>query len=180
MTDKKLQLQELLDYMSIEKQSLCRAVLNDFSSEFEVYPGSITKHQAWKGGYRDHVEEAMNIGVALYSALDQKRKLSFPLGDALFILFLHDLDKLICYREKNGLFVRVQHHDSVDIPRLLEQRYSYFVTPEEINAIRYVHGEGNDYHPTNRVMMSLGAFVHCCDTISARIWFDFGRDQKCW
>ena len=46
------------------------------------------------------------------------------------------------------------------------------LTAAQRNALRYAEGEKEDYHPTKRIMNPLAAFVHCCDTISARIWFD--------
>lgn len=46
------------------------------------------------------------------------------------------------------------------------------LTEEELLAIKYIHGEGNDYCKTKRVMNKLSAFCHACDVFSARVTFD--------
>jgi hypothetical protein len=54
-------------------------------------PGSTKNHQAWEGGYIDHITEVMNIAHWLYTS--SPRPLPFGLADALEVLFLHDLEK---------------------------------------------------------------------------------------
>jgi len=49
-----------------------------------------------------------------------------------------------------------------------------------LNALKYVHGEGNDYNPEVNVQGPLAAFVHCCDTFSARVWPDFPKERDKW
>ena len=48
------------------------------------------------------------------------------------------------------------------------------LSPAEIRALDLVEGENEEYSPNQRVMTQLDAFCHACDTMSARIWFDFG------
>lgn len=56
-------------------------------------PGSSHNHQAWEGGYADHVAETMNIACQLYFMFDDLRGLPFVLSDPLVVMFLHDLEK---------------------------------------------------------------------------------------
>ena len=66
------------------------------------------------------------------------------------------------------------------VKNYLKEKYGYVLSKEEFNAIKYMHGENEDYHPTKKIMLSLTAFVHCCDIISARIWFNKGKDKNYW
>ncbi len=52
------------------------------------------------------------------------------------------------------------------------QEYGIVLTPDQMNALTYVEGEGKDYSNRRRVMGPLAAFCHSCDTMSARIWHD--------
>src|SRR3990167_10960422 len=108
MKKKKFSLTSLLYKIEPKKRLVCNAILKDLSQEFNLYPGSMTKHQQWKGGYRDHVEEVMNIACALYEALDARRRLAFSLSDALFILFIHDLDKILRYKRVQNAYVQIR------------------------------------------------------------------------
>lgn len=183
MKKKKFSLTSLLYKIEPKKRLVCNAILKDLSQEFNLYPGSMTKHQQWKGGYRDHVEEVMNIACALYEALDARRRLAFSLSDALFILFIHDLDKILRYKRVQNAYVQIRKFSQEahrEVVRMLTKEYGHTFTKQELNALAYIHGEGVDYHPTKRVMQPLAAFVHCCDMISARIWHDKGRDEQWW
>ncbi len=179
---RKFTLEQLLKKIETDKLKICQKVLTDFKDDFQHLPGSSTKHQNWKGGLRDHIEETMNIACILFSSLNEKRKLPFTLSEALFILFFHDFDKIVRYAYKSELNLdRIDHKQLIKIVEgIVKSRYNYEFTAEEKNVLNYIHGENKDYHPTNRVMLPLTAFVHCCDIISARIWFDKGRNERSW
>ncbi len=179
---KKKTFRSLVKLLQENQKCVIEKVLIDYKEQFETIPGSITKHQAWVGGYKNHVEEVMNIACLLYRNMNKARQLPFSLSDALFTLFCHDLDKLIAYQKKGEVYVRVlDHHSAAEAAlTLIEQTYSYTLSFDEKNALHYVHGEGKDYHPTERIMGPLATFIHCCDVISARIWFDEGKDSKHW
>ena len=68
-----------------------RAVLRDHGAAFAAAKGSGRNHQAWEGGYLDHVRETMNIARWLYAT--SPRALPFKLSDALVVMFLHDVEK---------------------------------------------------------------------------------------
>lgn len=176
----KLSLQTLLGKIDPKKRKICFLIKKDFATKFETFPGSISKHQWWPGGYRNHLEETMNIAVVLFDALQKKRGVPFSLSDALFILFIHDLDKLISYKRTGKKFKRTKRHEEINVPQLLKEKYSFRLNPTERNAIRYIHGENQDSNPRKRVMLPLTAFVHCCDILSARVWYEKGRNERGW
>lgn len=181
--NKKLPLNKLLKKVEPQKADICQRIIIDYGDHIRTIPGSLGKHHAWVGGYISHVEESMNLAVILYDDLNSRRRLPFSLSDALFALFLHDFDKIIRYeRKQNGeVSSKTYEGDYVDqIDQILSSKYGYRLASEERNAIKYAHGEGSDYHPTDRVMLPLATLVHCCDIISARIWFDEGREHSSW
>lgn len=129
----------------------------------------------------DYVIEVMNIACMLHGVMDAKRRLPFSVADTIFVLFLHDHDKLGRYTsggESNGTWVGRCTADQVRDE--LAREHAYTLTADEYNALRYVHGEGADYSPERRMMGELAAFVHCCDTISARIWYAQGQGEEAW
>jgi hypothetical protein len=171
-----LNLANLLKLIDSPNREKCQKMYNDNQKLFEYAKGSSSKHQAWKGGYIDHLEEIMNLAIMLYGTMNKLRELSFSLSDALFVLFIHDLEKPWKYSKNPNDLARVKDASSVKnfIFEILKI-YDIALNDEQNNAFKYIHGEGSDYDPENRVQLPLAAFVHCCDTISARIWFDEPR-----
>src|SRR5271167_3580763 len=68
-------------------------MLHENKTCFLEAAGSSHNHQAWEGGYLDHIVETMNIACQLYETLNGARKLPFQLHEALEVMFLHDLEK---------------------------------------------------------------------------------------
>lgn len=139
--------------------------------------GSTNNHQAWTGGYLDHVQEAMNVATVLYPLMNKLRPLPFSMSDALLVVFAHDLEKPWKYfKTKNGRWEHTKgfedknSHHNFRIQKLKE--YGIKLTAHQENAVRYAEGELNDYTNKKRVMNPLAAFCHICDITSARIWFD--------
>ena len=87
-------LDQLLSKIDDPYQSRCRNFYHRHQHLFETSKGSKIKHQAWEGGYLDHIMEVMNIACVTYDALNQCRALPFSLSDALLCLYLHDIEKL--------------------------------------------------------------------------------------
>ncbi|MEK6857827.1 MAG: hypothetical protein AABX39_04540, partial [Nanoarchaeota archaeon] len=52
------------------------------------------------------------------------------------------------------------------------KEYNFTLTEEHWNAVKYAEGEKDDYSPGKRTSSSLAAFVHLCDSWSARGWYD--------
>jgi hypothetical protein len=141
-------------------------------------PGGLFKHQNWKGGYIDHLIETMSTACLLYKTLNMQRRLQFTLSDALYVLFLHDFEKMYkITTDKRGRPIRTElaGDQEYHTAEIIIKRLKIPLTKVQMNALIYAEGEKNDYHPTKRIMNPLAAFVHCCDTISARIWFDEPR-----
>lgn len=163
-----------LDLVSEPNRSKCLQLFNDNRERFEAAPGSKVKHQAWPGGYIGHLEETMRIACVLFESLQTEiRPLPFALSDAILILFLHDLEKPFKYIEPKTHF-KDDAAKKEFIHKLLDQ-YGISLTPDQENALTYIHGEGNDHNSNQRIQGPLAAFVHSCDNMSARIWFDYPK-----
>ena len=93
MTTPYLSLEQLLHFLAEPQRTACGRLLEDNRERFLGAPGSSHNHQAWPGGYGDHVTETMNLAIVLYGRLGGLRPLPFTLADALVVLFLHDLEK---------------------------------------------------------------------------------------
>jgi hypothetical protein len=170
-------LNDLLSLIDQPNATCCQQLYADNQAMFDAAAGSKTKHQAWEGGYLDHVRDIMNIAVRLYAELSNLRPLAFSLSDSLLILFLHDLEKPWKYAGNEEQKKEVASFaDYQDFIKSKINAYGFMLSDEHWNALKYVHGEGDDYDPQVRVQTPLAAFVHVCDTISARIWFDYPKE----
>jgi hypothetical protein len=168
----------LLEMIDKPNGDACLAMLEDHRKLFQRVQGSTHNHQAWPGGYIDHVGEVMNIARFLYTAMYLRRPLGFSLSDALLVLFLHDVEKPWKYRlSADGsqleiipeLVDKAAQHE-FRIKRLTE--YGIVLTDNQLNGLKYVEGELSDYSSKHRVMGPLAGFCHMCDIASARVWFD--------
>lgn len=171
-----LSLSELVALIDEPNQAIVRQMLVDHRELFEAVPGSSHKHQAWPGGYIDHVTEVLNLAVVQFTILGQLRPLPFSLADALLVLFLHDLEKPWKYRLVGDQMEIVPELVSKEAQQAFRtarlQEYGLVLTEAQANALRYVEGESKDYSQTQRVMNELAALCHVCDVLSARLWFD--------
>lgn len=164
-------IEAMLDLVDEPHRSDCLAFIDRFRPLFDSSKGSAVKHQPWLGGYRDHITEVMHIGLVTYRALaGEIRPLPFTLSDALFGCFLHDIEKVW----KHAINA-VYQGGKIDKDKILADHFH--LTDEHRNAVKYAHGEGDDYHPTERIQGPLAAFVHHCDNTSARIWFDKPEEE---
>ncbi len=177
MSQSYLRLEDLLDQIDEPFRSGCRRILAENRTLFQIAPGSSHNHQAWTGGYLDHIQETLNIAVVLYERLNALRALPFFLSDALLILFLHDLEKPWAYEKdlegnvnRREVFKSKSAQQRFRVEKLGE--YGLRLTFEHENAMRYVEGELDHYTNRERVMSPLAAFCHLCDVASARLWFD--------
>jgi hypothetical protein len=132
---------------------------NSFLKEFNEAKGSTNKHQVWVGGYRDHLEQCLNTAEHLYE-LD----FYFNFDSVILVLYFHDIEKLFKYSSFNHNLDKDSYFREI-LPKVHGIKFS----KEEMNALTYIHGEGEDYC-ANRVMNELAAFCHSCDIISARCY----------
>ena len=165
-------------YQSIEQLLLmidqphrddCMQFIDCNARLFNTSKGSAIKHQAWRGGYRDHITETMNIARVTFYGLQQIRPLPFTLSDALLGCFLHDIEKVWKHV--------IDPADKISIDKNQILKTEFHLEPHHFNAVKYAHGEGDHYHPTLRIQTPLAAFVHHCDNTSARIWFDHPKES---
>lgn len=147
------------------QREACLRLLEENWERFSKAWGSTHNHQAWSGGYLDHVCAVMRIACELHGLWGDK--LPFSLSDALVVLYLHDLEKpwkgVINFpdKESKALFREEKIRE-----------YGIVLNEDQWNGMRYVEGEGKDYRSTSRAMGRLAAFCHMCDVASARLWWD--------
>jgi hypothetical protein len=152
-------------------------LLQDHWGRIREAAGSSHNHQAWKGGYLDHIAEVMNIAELLYYTMDHLRLLPFSLSDALVVLFLHDLEKPWKYVPSD--IVLKTKEDRKRFRDELIAQYGIELNDMQKNALRYVEGvPDSEYTPGERTMGELAAFCHMCDIASARLWHDRGRESQ--
>ncbi|MDE1970532.1 MAG: hypothetical protein KGI50_03065 [Patescibacteria group bacterium] len=173
----------LLHLIDEPYQSACRTILQEHRVLFQTVQGSTHNHQAWPGGYYDHVQEVMNFAPHLYAIASRWfDTLPFSLSDALLILFLHDIEKPWKYEwGPDGHLQEIEALRSKDAQHEFRARklheYGIVLTAPQANAMRYVEGELAEYSNKRRVMNELAAFCHCCDTISARIGYNLPQAE---
>lgn len=177
---KKKSLAELLDLISNQKSKLlCQRILADYETALTIIPASRIKHQDWAGGYLDHIIEGMNITDQLYDLFNGLRALPFTKGEAIFLFFIHDFDKLLRFSNTGEQVKYTEDYPEI-VKEHLKVNYDYSLNEAELYCLKYVHGEGQDHRPGKRIMSPLTALVHLADVTSARIWFDYGKDKEQW
>lgn len=135
---------------------------------FDKAKGSSHNHQAWEGGYRDHLTHCFNLADKLYSTMTSMYgKLPFTLESAWKVLYFHDVGKLFEYGYGWGNFYQPGYlrHD-------INEEFAITFTDAEMNALTYIHGEGEEYRKDMRVMNELAGFCHAIDVLSARVLHD--------
>jgi hypothetical protein len=156
----------------------CARIVADHRALFATVQGSTHNHQAWRGGYLDHVSEVMNIASVLYDQLGALRPLPFSRSDILLVVFLHDLEKP--WKYELGADGQLHHRAELQGKEAHQRfrmevlaRYGVTLTAEHENGLRYAEGELADYTNQQRRMGPLAALAHMCDVASARLWFDY-------
>jgi hypothetical protein len=169
---------ELVGRIDEPNRTACARILAEHRTLFATVQGSTHNHQAWRGGYLDHVAEVMNIAVLLYEQLSAKRPLPFSLSDILLVVFLHDIEKP--WKYELGSDGQLHHkadmqgkaaHQKFRMEMLA--KYGVVLTAEHENGLKYAEGELSDYTNKQRMMGPLAALAHMCDVASARLWFDY-------
>lgn len=171
-------LDRLLDMIPESNGKACKEIYKKYKDLFESALGAKHNHQAWPGGYIDHIIDAMNTSLILFDALNAARPLPFQRTDALVVLFLHDLEKPFKYRvEQDGTIAKNTGFDSrADDDAKKQELISKFgikLNKQQANAFKYVEGvRDNESSPDARIMGELATLCHCADTISALLWYN--------
>jgi hypothetical protein len=202
------------DLLHLISNSSLKRLYEDHTERIAAAPGSSHNHQAWVGGYRDHVVECMNIARILY--VNSPRIFPFTLSDALLVMALHDLEKPWKHLPVPNNVCLCSHvyadHDRTNpwsdaacnyctgVPRncnmfrhvelktkedrrafrdgMIEE-YGILLSDDQKNALKYVEGiPDKEYKPGDRIMGELAAFCHSCDILSARLWYDWGKEHS--
>ncbi len=179
-------LDSLIELISEPARSSCKHILQDNRSLFESARGSTHNHQAWAGGYIDHVTDGMNYARQLYILeVSLGRPIPFSLSDVLLIFFLHDLEKpwriLV---DASGHASNKSGLDTKSAFKMFREdklrEYGIVLTEAQMNALTYVEGEGVHYRSTERVMNELAGFCHMIDVWSARVRHDYPKVKDEW
>lgn len=173
---------EMLKMIDGPNSRICRRIYRENRRLFCLVQGSTNNHQAWKGGYHDHIQEAMRWGLYFYTCTSLVRTLPFSLSDLLLVVFLHDIEKPWKYelgprgqlQHKNSLNSKKAHREFRD-KKLGE--YGIILSVEQDNAMKYAEGELDDYTNQRRMMNELAGFVHICDVLSARVFHNYPRKK---
>ena len=172
---------EIVELIDEPNRSACKKYLSDNWKLLTRVQGSTNNHQAWPGGYLDHITDGMNLALVDYRTFNTIRPLPFTLSDLLFCIFWHDSEKPSSYevgpdgniRRIEALRSKTAQH-AFRAKRLSE--YGIVLTPEQANALKYCEGEMGDYSGEHRVMGPLAAFCHRADIMSARVYFDHPKE----
>jgi len=179
-------LPQFLKEIDDPRQEIIFKIYNDYKDLFHYAAGSTFNHQAWEGGYTDHILECLRVNDVTYDALKTIRPLNFTKASAAIVLFFHDIEKPFRYGKKTDArcapwqmkFQDVPHaweNAKWDILSDMQKTYGLEFSDDEINGLKYTHGEGDDHRKDARIASPLAAHVHHCDNTSARIWFDDGQ-----
>lgn len=140
----------------------------DVEKRMESAMGSSHNHQAWTGGYIDHIRDCFSIADTLHKAMEGKYNAfnyMVSLDDAFLVLFLHDIEKL--FKDTHPFNTKKER---AEVRLELIRQFGFELNDEQFLALKYVEGEGDDYSSNERKMNELGAFCHMCDVASARIF----------
>ncbi len=166
---KYITLTRYMEYIEWDNKEACFRLYEDHKNKINTAKWSRVKHQAWEWWYRDHIEETMKKATEIYESW-----LPFSLSDVFLILFLHDLEKPWKYAgNKEEQEELAWYSDYQDFINTKIAEYWIELTDEHRNALKYIHGEWGDHNPTERIQWPLAAFVHICDTWSARVQPNF-------
>lgn len=179
-------LKNLLQQMTDSRKSALLAIYEQYKELFHFATGSSHNHQAWKGGYADHIAACIRINHIYYNGLaEELPPPPFKKDSATIALFFHDIEKPFKYGpvdcdecnkwrdlESSGTSWEEISYLILDN---LQERFMFHLSKDEINAIKYAHGEGEAYQKGKRVASPLAAHVHNCDNTSARIYHNYGK-----
>lgn len=143
--------------------------------------GSQHNHQAWEGGYLQHVADCISIAIGIHHSMfvDMDWPVPFRLSSVILVLFLHDIEKpfmqdRMAEDPEMPVWSKVQR---MKFRSELCIHYNIQLTNEELLALHYIHGEGEDYSTTERKMNELGALCHAADVLSARVWHSRNKPE---
>lgn len=151
-------------------------------------------HQNWDGGLHDHLNHCFVLAQDLYKLLHERIgpkwrgagnmsrvPIPFSLESAIVVLYFHDIEKI--FKHGNRYPQRLIEAKDAWYLGILPNKYGIEFDEQEYNALKYAHGEGDDYRKDRRVASPLAGFVHSIDNLSARVlWqikdFNYGLTSE--
>lgn len=147
----------------------------DHEDLFNKAQGSRHNHQAWPGGFIQHVWDTIEIASMIYNqAVANEWPMPFNIQSVALVLSLHDIEKPFMQQDSKKFWTKQRR---ASFRKDLIQKYNIILADEEEKALQYIEGEGNDYSPTERNMNELGALCHAADVLSARLWHSRNKLQ---
>jgi hypothetical protein len=188
----RMKLRDWLDWLANFPRDRGQTLINiyeHYEDLLHTLPASSHNHQVWRGGLADHLAAMCSFAWhdhQLNKWLDSE--LPYTFENVLVGIFCHDAEKFVVYGPKDDSRCVLFHAMAENAAgkeekerikwHVLEHwktQFGLILTEDEINAVKYTHGEGSDYRPDQRVMSPLAAAVGNADRASARIFFDYGK-----
>lgn len=177
----------LIDGTDERNQPAIRAIYHRYWPEISVAPGSSHNHQAWPGGYLEHIRQvnqfvahiySICIDLGIFASLPEEER--FSLEEVLTVTSLHDIEKpfktILGPDGKpiiNPNLLTKQQRD--DFKWVFFENHGIELNPNQQNAMQYVEGLGNDYESNRRVISPMGVLAHTADLMSARASYNLGN-----
>ncbi len=158
---------------------------SEIRDRIETAPGSRGAHQAFPGGYREHMRQTMMIASHLYELAVASKLFDqlpseeyFSESDALLVMFLHDIEKPFLFGfDEQGDIIMLQPMTKDDRTQFRSDfidQFGFELTDTHTNALQFVEGvRDKDYVPGNRADKPLAALCHAADNFSARGFYDY-------
>jgi hypothetical protein len=169
-----LHLDAFVDMVEEPNRANVAAMIADGRDRYRSAWGSSHNHQAWKGGYEDHIVETLNLARVDYQLLNALRPLPFAFSSVVLVLISHDLEKADRYDAHGNAIPALDSKEAKHAYRLQQlHRWDVQLTEQQLNALCFVEGERpGDYSSSGRASNELAAFCHRQDSWSARGWHD--------
>ena len=148
-------------------------------------PGSRRAHQAFPGGYREHMRQTMMIASHLYELTQMTGAFNhlppeerFDESDALLVMFLHDIEKPFLFEMKPddtvGFRTQMTKPERTQFRDDFIVHHGFQLDDRHQNALDHVEGVRDHlYVPGQRADKPLAALCHAADNLSARLFYDY-------
>lgn len=156
-------------------------IMDDHAATFAAAKGSMHNHQAWPGGYWQHVADTMQLAQRImFATMPKGWPVPFSWSSVVLVLFLHDIEKP---------FMQERMANNPEMPLWPKEqragfrdgiiyRYQIAITEEERIALKFIRGEESAHSHKERKMNELGALCHAADVLSARLWHSRNKPEE--
>lgn len=195
MRFRNLRLGQLVNLIPDPRKPIIADIYQTYRHLIHSAPGSSHNHQNWEGGLADHYADLLRRSWFSYQDEDEWHQvygldMPYTLGSLQIALWCHDAEKFVVYGSPADPLCAPYFQQAADpsakivkegikwqVLETWRQKHGLILTEAEINAIKYTHGEGDDYDNTRRVMNELAAHTGNLDRASARITYAAGKDS---